>query len=408
MQPVVSSTESLRGRRVLLSVGGSGGDLFQLLPLAFELRAAGTHVRFAVTRQLGVAVRMAGFSVVLLGDGRESEAFIDPRLRTTACNGWASLRHALARYTAPTLADDIRRLRDAVESWAPDAIVSGRLATAARLAAYQSDVPSVAVSTWPLHDARLAHTRAFGASVRNAAAHVLGCDPRDSLVAEVLWGRAADVLLWLHEPALIGQRSVGGGDVVGYPYWDAAPSLPGDAERAVAFAAESDDPLVIVTFGSFLGRGSADAWETVARGLLDLPVSVLLMGPKDDQVNELHAANDRMTSVGYVPLSLVGASASCVVHHGGLGTSIGSLACGVPAVILPFGFDQPTNAALVARAGAGRVSPSPDTVATDVRALLADDTALTAAQSLSERIVDSATATRSVLVAVAGVVAGKG
>jgi UDP:flavonoid glycosyltransferase YjiC (YdhE family) len=47
---------------------------------------------------------------------------------------------------------------------------------------------------------------------------------------------------------------------------------------------------------------------------------------------------------------------SCVVHHGGAGTTAAGIALGRPTVIVPFFGDQPFWGAMVARAGAG---PSP-------------------------------------------------
>ena len=47
---------------------------------------------------------------------------------------------------------------------------------------------------------------------------------------------------------------------------------------------------------------------------------------------------------------------SCVVHHGGAGTTAAGIALGKPTVVVPFFGDQPFWGAMVARAGAG---PSP-------------------------------------------------
>ena len=47
--------------------------------------------------------------------------------------------------------------------------------------------------------------------------------------------------------------------------------------------------------------------------------------------------------------------ADLLVSHSGSGTMLGGLVHGVPQVALPRGTDQPDNAALLARAGAGTV-----------------------------------------------------
>ena len=42
-----------------------------------------------------------------------------------------------------------------------------------------------------------------------------------------------------------------------------------------------------------------------------------------------------------------------MVHHGGSGTFLGTIAAGLPQVVVPLFADQPQNAASIARAGAG-------------------------------------------------------
>src|SRR2546425_11345597 len=46
-----------------------------------------------------------------------------------------------------------------------------------------------------------------------------------------------------------------------------------------------------------------------------------------------------------------------MVHHGGVGTTAQGLRAGVPALIVPFAFDQADNAAHAQRLGASRTLP---------------------------------------------------
>lgn len=59
---------------------------------------------------------------------------------------------------------------------------------------------------------------------------------------------------------------------------------------------------------------------------------------------------------GNVPHDWLFKHVSCVVHHGGAGTTAAGIALGKPTVIVPFFGDQPFWGAMVAKAGAG---PSP-------------------------------------------------
>lgn len=57
--------------------------------------------------------------------------------------------------------------------------------------------------------------------------------------------------------------------------------------------------------------------------------------------------------LGNVPHDWLFKHVSCVVHHGGAGTTAAGIACGKPTVIVPFFGDQPFWGSMVNRAGAG-------------------------------------------------------
>jgi UDP:flavonoid glycosyltransferase YjiC (YdhE family) len=57
--------------------------------------------------------------------------------------------------------------------------------------------------------------------------------------------------------------------------------------------------------------------------------------------------------LGNVPHDWLFQKVSCVVHHGGAGTTAAGISAGRPTVVVPFFGDQPFWGAMVARAGAG-------------------------------------------------------
>ena len=59
--------------------------------------------------------------------------------------------------------------------------------------------------------------------------------------------------------------------------------------------------------------------------------------------------------LGNVPHDWLFQRVSCVVHHGGAGTTAAGIALGKPTVVVPFFGDQPFWGAMIARAGAGPV-----------------------------------------------------
>ena len=51
----------------------------------------------------------------------------------------------------------------------------------------------------------------------------------------------------------------------------------------------------------------------------------------------------------YAPFSALLPRVAALVHHGGIGTCAQALAAGRPQLVMPMGFDQPDNAARLAR-----------------------------------------------------------
>jgi MGT family glycosyltransferase len=114
-------------------------------------------------------------------------------------------------------------------------------------------------------------------------------------------------------------------------------------------------PLVYVTLGTVATRmpdGAAVLRSTLdALSGLDLRVLVTT-GPSLDP-GSLGDVASTVHVEAWVDQDDVFTEAALVVCHGGSGTTFGALAAGAPLVMLPMFADQPTNARLVARAGAG-------------------------------------------------------
>jgi UDP:flavonoid glycosyltransferase YjiC (YdhE family) len=94
--------------------------------------------------------------------------------------------------------------------------------------------------------------------------------------------------------------------------------------------------------------------------------------------------------LGNVPHDWLFKRVSCVVHHGGAGTTAAGIATGRPTVIVPFFGDQPFWGAMVAKAGAGPL-PIPNkqlTAANLAEAIIQalSPTTLERAQELGARI----------------------
>lgn len=87
--------------------------------------------------------------------------------------------------------------------------------------------------------------------------------------------------------------------------------------------------------------------------------------------------------LGNVPHDWLFKRVSCVVHHGGAGTTAAGIACGKPTVVVPFFGDQAFWGAMLARAGAG---PKP----VPYKELTADILAASIEEAIQPAIVEKA------------------
>ncbi|PWU07363.1 MAG: hypothetical protein C5B47_06320 [Verrucomicrobia bacterium] len=89
----------------------------------------------------------------------------------------------------------------------------------------------------------------------------------------------------------------------------------------------------------------------------------------------------------YVPFSWLFPKVKAVVHHGGIGTLSQALAAGIPQLLMPLGFDQPDNAARLAKLGVARIHChfTVESIARELRALLTDPSIHTACKTVASR-----------------------
>jgi UDP:flavonoid glycosyltransferase YjiC (YdhE family) len=161
------------------------------------------------------------------------------------------------------------------------------------------------------------------------------------------------------------------------------------APLPVTVPARSDPPCVYLTLGTLFGN--AEVFRTALAGLAgeDVEVVVTVGGGIDPAALGSVPANARVER--YVPQAELLTRCSVVIHHGGSGTMYGSLAHGIPQVVLPQGADNFVNARLLDRCGAG-LTIQPDDLSSEavrdaVRLVLGQpsyrDTALRLADELA-------------------------
>jgi MGT family glycosyltransferase len=160
-------------------------------------------------------------------------------------------------------------------------------------------------------------------------------------------------------------------------------------------------PLVYLSFGTVVP--TIGFYPGLYRAAIDalsvLPVRVLVTVGRECDPAELGPVAPNVHVARWIPQADVLPHVAAMVSHGGSGTVTGTLAAGVPAVVVPFIADQFHNARRVEELGAGRMLEPDDIVRLPdaVRALLADPSYREAAGRVAAEMsqlptVDTATA----------------
>jgi UDP:flavonoid glycosyltransferase YjiC (YdhE family) len=162
----------------------------------------------------------------------------------------------------------------------------------------------------------------------------------------------------------------------------------GEDEELPSWGTSGEDPLVYVTMGTVFS--DTTALSAIVAGVRDLDVRVLVtVGPHwspgalGEQPAKVHVAQ-------YVPQRQILPHSSVVISHGGSGTFLGSVAAGLPQVLVPQGADQFLNAEAGAKAGVAIVVPpaalTPEAIAEAVATMLANDDVRSAAARVAQEI----------------------
>lgn len=116
---------------------------------------------------------------------------------------------------------------------------------------------------------------------------------------------------------------------------------------------DAGPPPVYIGFGSIVLKDPNALTQLIFQAAKKTGQRVLLSkGWGGMGADELYVP-DNVFMLGNVPHDWLFARVSCVVHHGGAGTTAAGITAGKPTVVVPFFGDQPFWGAMVAKAGAG-------------------------------------------------------
>ncbi|MEU7412839.1 nucleotide disphospho-sugar-binding domain-containing protein [Streptomyces sp. NPDC042638] len=318
-----------------------------MVPLSWALRAAGHELIVASTEGLVPAIRDAGLPAVVLGQERPD---VTRRMTGFYFDWLASLPgparvedvrklgpHAVAMYVAmaeATIDDTLRFAR----TWRPDLVVYDPTTFVGPLTAAAVNVPA-ARHIWGMDYTSV--TRQFEPEALGKLCSRIGVDPMDTL---------GTVTLDPCPPSLQTELDVARLPMRFVPYNGPGVLQPWHLETPTR-------PRIVLLASSIaeLYRETDSAkglFAAVLRGLAGLNVEVLaIAGSRTDAFLESLPANVRV--IDPTPLHLLLPTCDLVIHQGGGGTVMTSLAYGVPQLLLPMSVDHVWNAGRLTRSGAG-------------------------------------------------------
>ncbi len=396
--------------RILLTSHGSTGDIFPLIGLGRALREAGHHVRYATAPLYREEIERAGLEFVELPPYWERELFAE-FMRELSRKRFPLLQLIHIYCGAlPFMGEVVGRLDAAVRD--ADVMVGSYFFPHLRHVAARHQVPFAAFAFChnlvptprvpPEGFPRLRFLPAFIQKRWNRLCWRLASTAVDVALNTVcgtffrqqnlpaskgFLTEPADLELVAVSPALMGRRwrAESRFAFTGYLRWQEKED-PGLERELQAFTAGGRVP--VLTFGSvtfdethsvmhrFLSRWPKDRKIIIQSGWAGLSVELLTPNIK---------------VVGRVSHDQLFRHASCVIHHGGAGTTASVLHAGVPQVIIPHIADQAFWGAEIRRLKVGVVIPRktwPEQLPSRVRSVEQSARIRAAAKAASEALAE--------------------
>lgn len=367
---------------VVFATMGSWGDLFPTIGLAKAMAARGHAVRVATTSAYATLVEDEGLPFVSAGPRfGPSEFAADPAILDGRQGGYAGFLHLFRTVVFPNLTSWVADLRGALDD--ADVLVSHPTVLASPIAAELTDTPWLTFSVFPgLIPSE--HTLPSPTRAR------LPGGPVGRAICRGAWGTARWNIRRSFDPAVTAARSAVGLSPVrdalflpitsGHPYLVGAsprvvnppPDWPPNVQLTGFFAwdtpcsynppdalgafLDAGPPPILITLGGSSAVDPQQFYPNAVSATRRLGRRALVLGGPTPEPLRLDPSADTYV-LRFAPLSQIAPRCAAAIHHGGIGTTVGLLAAGLPQLIVPRGFDQPMTAQRMSRLGVAMVTP---------------------------------------------------
>lgn len=147
--------------------------------------------------------------------------------------------------------------------------------------------------------------------------------------------------------------------VIGPLFWDEAAATGKPRPDLDRFLAAGPPPIVFTLGSAAVNAAGRFYAESLAAAMALGRRALFLVGAAPANLAQLpDPLPEGMLALPYVPHARVFAASAAIVHQAGSGTLAEALRAGRPMLAVPFGHDQPDNAARAKRLGVARVVPA--------------------------------------------------
>jgi UDP:flavonoid glycosyltransferase YjiC (YdhE family) len=354
--------------RALFTTQPFTGSFLPLVPLARALVAAGHEIAFTCSPSFCPTVTAGGFRCVPVGldfDSPEAHAAFAPLSDLPAGDAQTAWvwEHIFCGLPAERLVPALAALH---RTWPFDVVVRESNEFGGCLAAEALGVPHACVAADPYGSA-YPRRRIFAGHLAGARTRLgLAPDPDGaSLYRHLHLAFFPASIVPPGEPVAPTARFLrfvlgdGSGDQTLPPWVDALPPRP----------------TVHATLGTVFHR-EPTLIRAILGGLRDEPINLVLTVGRDQDPAQYGPQPPNVRIARYLPHGLLLPRCDLVLCHGGFGTLMAAVSCGLPLVVIPLGADQPHNGQRCADLGIGQVvapaAVTPEAIRDAVRAVLAD------------------------------------
>jgi rhamnosyltransferase subunit B len=402
-------------RHIVITVFGSLGDLHPMMGLGLGLQARGHRVTIATGRFYQERIEAADLGFHPLRPELDMQ---DKRIFTDLFDMRRGPERLLRKYLYPSVRDMLTDLQPLLKD--ADFLVNSPLIFPGPILAEAMQLPWASVALQPMlyfssEDPPIIPTFPGLQIFRNASPRVWKA--LFALIKAGSHGWAKEIIALRHEIGLPpGKNPIFDGqfspwlnlalfsDVLGEPKTDWPPHtqtggfifydknkehseaqpLP---EPVAQFLDDANDPPILFTLGSSAVHTAGNFYEIGLQAAKALKRRALFLAGENPPPVSL---DKRMLWWDYAPYSQIFPHVAAVVHQGGVGTTAQVLRAGKPMLVVPYGFDQPDNAARITRLGVGttlsRKRYTTKNVTEALKTLLTNPTYLNNASRIGEKI----------------------